>query len=190
MKLHYLLHPLSYVAIGALCLMPYAYLYVSIQDELQGVEALEREISTLSIKEVQAKEISQRAETLAKDLAVADHFYLDKHVETLSFLGQKKGVYPSDVLDNRLLFAEEKITKDDAFIEVEERQQHPVALNMEDLKHLLSSIEGVSVDSFTPKPGRPQLIIRDFHLKKAPISSEEEIFIVDMKLIKREKKPS
>ncbi len=190
MKLYYLYHPLAYIAIAIACCIPFFCLYLHVQEKLDVVENLEKEMRILSSREVYAGRINEQGEILSKQLNRADHFYLDKNIETLSFLGQKLGSlrsFSSEILDNRLLFAEEKITKDDYLIEVEEKQQHPVALNMEDLKRLLSSIEGVTIGGFTPKNGRPQLIVRDFYLKKVPASSEEDLFIIDMKLIKREK---
>jgi hypothetical protein len=133
-----------------------------------------------------------------------DPHYLDKHVEPLTFLLPEIKKLETIQLenpdeeqiakrlqwlkegDNRLRFSEEQIRANALFRETEEKQQHSVELNEEDLKKLLCLIEGITIWPYGPKEGRPQLIIKEFKLTKKELSSYEKVFVVSMQLIKRE----
>ena len=70
--------------------------------------------------------------------------------------------------------------------EVEEKQRHPVQMDESDLKQILSLIEDLPVDSFLPSAGSPQLLIKEFRLKKQETPLHTEVFEVEMDLLKRE----
>jgi len=129
-----------------------------------------------------------------------DPHYLDKYIETLTFLVpelkkleasenteemQKRLQFIKDGA-NRLVFSEEEVRMAERLREIEEKQQHSVEMNEEDLKKLLCLIEGVTIWPYGPKEGRPQLIIKDFKLSKKKLSSQDKVFVVSMELIKRE----
>lgn len=137
-------------------------------------------------------------------LKTADRSYLDKHVEPLvllepetrriqAFLShQKENHSLARRLEflksgkNRIALVEEKRRAAQQLQEVEEKLQHPIELNEEDLKKLLVLIEGVTINPYSPVQGRPQIIFKEFDLVKQMASSEEEIYMIDFKLIKRE----
>ena len=150
------------------------------------------------------QESEKKESTILASLKNPDAHYLGKYVETLTFqLSEIKkfetiqAENPDDELisrrlvflkegGNRLLFSEEHIRTNELFRETEEKQQHLIELNEEDLKKLLCLIEGITIWPYGPKEGRPQLVIKDFKLSKKEVSSQEKVFVVSMQLIKRE----
>ena len=91
-----------------------------------------------------------------------------------------------DSEDNRLTFIEEEIRSSSTMKETEERQRHTVQMDEEDLKKLLSLIEEVSIDSFSPAENSPQIIVTDFQLEKKESPIKTKVFEIEMKLLKRE----
>jgi hypothetical protein len=136
----------------------------------------------------------------------ADRFYIDKYLETLSFLepeieSLQKVInnknFPEDEAvkrrlelltgpGNTLIFSEGVVQKYPFFQETTETLVHPVEVNISDIKKILARIEGTEINSFTPGPNRPQLLILEFKIDKKIISEKNEDFILNLKLLKRE----
>ena len=73
------------------------------------------------------------------------------------------------------------------FREVEEKQKHPVEINEEDLKKIISVLEGVDISPYLSPEKHPQFIVKQFDLtKKTDEDSKEKVFILSMQLLKRE----
>lgn len=170
------------------------------------------------MREIQESLTQLRYETLLKDkkqafnVAVrrcfkdADHFYIDKHLETLVFLEpeieglQKILAEKNAILDegfkkrldflthgsNNLTFSEGVVQKFPFFHETLETLVHPVEINSQDLQKILARIEGVTIGPMPPGPGRPQLLITEFKLDKKKISERNEVYLLNLKLLKRE----
>jgi hypothetical protein len=171
---------------------------------LQSLSKLEEEMERIHAKMVVFQETERKESFLLSSLKNPDPYYLDKNVETLTFLLpeiKKLEAIQSENPDeeqiakrlqmlkdgsNQLRFSEEQICSNELFRETEEMQQQIVELNEEDLKKLLCLIEGVTIWPYGPKEGRPQLIIKDFRLSKKELSSHEKVFVVSIQLIKRE----
>jgi len=162
---------------------------------------------TINLLEIQALEVAswqQKNQSCLDELHQTDRSYLEKHLESFVLLEpeirrlqatlqhQKEKLILSKRLEflkngnNRICFAEEKRRSSDAFQEVEEKLDHSVEMNEEDLKKLLALIEGVSIPPYHPLPGKPQLIFREFNMTKQLTFSEEEVYVIDFKLLKRE----
>lgn len=136
----------------------------------------------------------------------ADHFYIDKQLESLTFLEDEVeglnelaslssyGNHPAmkrrlDFLtgqENRLIFTEGVVQSYDGFQETQETLLHPIEVNGEDLKKLLARIEGRDIGPYSASPDRPQLIITDFKLDKKNTFGSNEVFILNLRLLKRE----
>ncbi|MBF8264019.1 MAG: hypothetical protein HW387_1684 [Parachlamydiales bacterium] len=84
--------------------------------------------------------------------------------------------------ENRLSFAEENIRSSKRIKETEERLQHPVEIDAQDLNRLLCWIEDVPVSGYTPHPHSPQLLIQDFTLTK----KEGAIYVLNLSILQRE----
>jgi hypothetical protein len=170
---------------------------------VQKLNRIEEEIESVQVRISQAQEIQRKDSSVLASLKNPDPHYLDKNVEALTFLLPEMKKLEAIQLENpedeqigkrlqflkegnRLAFSEEQIRSNEMFREIEEKQQHPVEMNEEDLKKLLCLIEGITIWPYGPKEGRPQLIIKDFKLSKKELSSQEKMFVVSMQMIKRE----
>lgn len=178
-------------------LLPTLFLLTSTLSDLDDLNEVEVAISELAAKEEQLKGRGASEEAFLAKMQRADHSYIDKYLETLVFLGEeiaelemqkdplsKKRLEFLKSNNNRLLFGEDQIRKGSLFQEVEERLLHPVEMEEEDLKKMLSLIEETS--PFPCVTDAPQLIIKHFELIKKSLSSEQEVFVISMQLIKRE----
>lgn len=136
----------------------------------------------------------------------ADHFYIDKQLETLTFLEPEieslqkllnnKNLAADEAIRKRLelltgpgnvlSFSEGVVQSTPFFQETTETLVHSVEINGTDLQKLLAKIEGREIGPFTPGPNRPQLIILDFKLDRKSINEKNEVFTLNLKLLKRE----
>ncbi len=198
---------LSTLSIGILLLaapVPFFIFLFHFIFGMQKLEQLEGEMHRIHQKMVFLQETQRKESFLLASLKNPDPHYLDKHVETLTFLlpeiKKLEAIQSEDSEDehvakrlqwlreggNRLRFSEENIRANELFRETEEKQQTAIELNEEDLKKLLCLIEGTTIWPYGPKEGRPQLIIKDFKLAKKELPSHEKLYTVSMELIKRE----
>lgn len=136
----------------------------------------------------------------------ADHFYIDKNLETLTFLepeveGLQKLLVSNNVADdetikkrlefltssgNNMVFSEGIVQSSPLMQETTETLVHPVEMNNADLQKVLAKVEGIEFESFTPGPSRPQLIVLDFKLDRKSLTEKSEVFVLNLKLLKRE----
>jgi hypothetical protein len=185
-----------------LALLPACLILLQFYSSMQEFELLSDHCEALHRKSLPLQK-KQALNGHFNEMKRADHFYIDKYLETLQFLQpeikrlneyalQKQQdealKHRLDFLqkNNRLLFAEEAMKRGKVFQEVNERQQHPIELNEADLKKLLCAIEGVVIDGNLPPEGRPQIIIKDFELSQKTLSSQEKVYVLMTQLIKRE----
>jgi FtsZ-binding cell division protein ZapB len=135
----------------------------------------------------------------------ADHFYIDKYVESIPLLSHeidnlKKVLNQQYLIENeaakrrletlqtgnRIQFSEGVVQSYPYFHETTEALMHPVEVDTADISQILSRIEGVTIGSETTGPNRPQLIITDFKIDKKETGSKNEVYLLNMKLLKRE----
>jgi hypothetical protein len=154
----------------------------------------------------------QQEKRQATNLAVirhfqdADHFYIDKHLEVLTFLEPEVEALQKIAKDknftddeqvkkrleylsgpgNTLRFTEGVVQKYPQFQETTETLIHPVEVNMNDLQKILTFIEGIPLGSYKPAPHRPQMLILDFKLDKKQLPDKNEVYTLNLKLLKRE----
>lgn len=136
----------------------------------------------------------------------ADHFYIDKHLETLTFLEHEidhldkivsnENFAEDEAIKKRLefltgslnsmIFSEGVVQSHPLFQETTETLVHPVEVNISNIQQLLSHIEGVDIANFSPPPHKPQLIVLDFKLDKKCLNEKNDVFLLNLKLLKRE----
>lgn len=136
----------------------------------------------------------------------ADHFYIDKYLETLVFLEPEIETLQKIVNDknfadderikkrlefltsqaNGLVFSEGIVQSFPLFQETVETLVHPVEINVQDLQKILARVEGLKIGSFTPGPNRPQLVVTEFKIEKKKNIDKNEVFAINLKLLKRE----
>ena len=88
--------------------------------------------------------------------------------------------------NNQLQFSEDCIRPSSKIQETEELQLEPILLNFSDLENLLCLIEGIHIGEFHSVEKQPQLVIRNFHLRKTPFFENKELFLLKLQLLKRE----
>jgi len=195
---------MAWVAYLILGFLPFSCMILFFYTRMEKLNQYQERLEQVHKKAIVQKIHREKESAFLTKIKHADHFYIDKHLETFTFLENEikrlqACAYEPEQEDaakrrlsflkeesNRLLFTEEKIRRNETIQEIEEKQQHPVEMNEEDLKKLLTLIEGTIISPYLPKENRPQLIIKNFELSKKPVSSEEDVFVVNMQLIKRE----
>lgn len=190
------------VLIGLLPLFIVLIYFFSQKSELAQWESTLQEIQY----QVVMKEKKQALNLIVRQhFHEADHFYIDKHLETLVFLEpeietlQKIVNNPNFADDDRIkkrleyltsgnnmVFSEGVVQSFPLFQETTESLVHPVEVNTDDLSKILSYTEGIEIGAYTPKPHRPQLIITEFKLDKKKVYDNNEVYVLDTKLLKRE----
>jgi hypothetical protein len=184
--------------------LPIIYFLFHYSVNVEHLKDLDERIEMVHARKEQSEQVQKRQHSVLSSLSQSDPFYIDKYLESLTFLEsdiKKMEMLSSETHSdepienrlsflkegaNRLLFAEEKIVSKDKIREVFEKQQHPIETNEEDLKKLLCLIEGITIWPYGPKEGRPQLIIQDFQLSKKRLGAQDHVFVINMNLIKRE----
>jgi len=196
--------PISFWLILCLSPLPFLYCLFYFITHMQKLDQIEEEMQRIYTKARRIEEVEQKEGVVLSALKSADPHYLDKHIETLSFLlpeikkletirfenpDEEQVIKRLQFLKeggNRLVFSEEKIRSHEFLRETEEKQQHSIEVNEEDLKKLLCLIEGVTIWPYGPKEGRPGLIITDFKLSKKEMAHQEKVFVVNLEILKRE----
>jgi len=189
---------LSLALFPSLFYMGYFFNRMSTLDECQ--EELQRLVKKSEI--LKAKKEGE--EHFLTKLQKADHYYVDKCLESQIFLSPELKKYqaalsydPEDLWTKRrveflkeggntLRFSEQNLKTGQGFQEVEELLQKPVEMNLDDLKKLLANIEDVKIDPYVPEPNAPSLIIKKFELTKKKLKEQEEVYLINLQLIKRE----
>lgn len=197
-----LAHPYFFLLGLVLGIVPFLFLVFSFFSTVEELREIENAIEQLHFKQERLKGQGQSENAFLSKMKNADHFYIDNNLESLTFLESeisqlelqssdsslKKRLEFLKGSSNKFLFAEDAIRRGEFFQEVEERLQHPVEMNEEDLKKILCLIEEIPISPFSPPLNAPQLVIKNFDLSKKNISSEQEVFVINLQLIKREGK--
>ena len=161
------------------------------QATLQGKGALERKM---------------RKEKFLSQFGDADPYFLDRSIESMVFLErekeqlefllnhpalpQKEAVQARLAFlsgpENRLSFREENVRSSAQLKETEEKQRHPVQLDISDLETLLSRIEHCPIGNGVPLDKSPQLLVRDLKLRRITTPLQTEVFELELELLNRE----
>lgn len=198
---------LLYILIVAL--MPVLLSSAYVMTKLKDLDGLNQEFESLKetlLYKDQRQASNKKVRAYFKDI---DHFYIDKELESLSFLEPEIEVlqkivsqknFPDDEVikkrleflsgsGNHLVFNEGVVQNYGPFQEVLETQAHPVEINLNDLKKILSRIEGIEIGENEILRNRPQLLVLDFKLDKKTSPDKNETYQLSMKLLKREFTP-
>jgi len=187
-------------------LVPIVIAWLTFSSKLEEVNLMETKVWQLQ-EQAFSREKKQSANMAVRGrFGDADHFYIDKNLETLVLLepeteSLKKMLrnpdFPEDEnvkkrfdtlsgSGNSMVFTEGVVQSTPLFQEVAETLVHPVEINVGDLKQILCRIEGVPMDGCTPPSNRPHLIVLDFKIEKKNVSEKNQVFLLNLKLLKRE----
>lgn len=146
--------------------------------------------------------LNKQVKALYRD---SDHFYIDKEIETITPLKDEvetlqkilsRGFHTDEEQfrrrlqfhtsgQNSISFVEGSVKSYSDFQETQESLAHSVEADLNDVKAILSRIEGISLDGQPINTLRPHLIITDLKMEKKKGISQE-LFALDIKLVKRE----
>lgn len=190
--------------IFCLSLLPIVFAMFHYNSETQSLQRLESQVSRLQ-EAAQIRNRKQSANALVRSYySDADRFYLEKQTESTHLLEQesealqKLGNQPHMAEDpritrrlgvlagNTLVFTEGMVQSYPFFNEIPEALQHPIEVEVEDIKELLAKIEGTKIGPYEPGPNRPQLLLTDFRLERKAPQGESEIYNLNLKILKRE----
>lgn len=195
--------------------VPLALAWLSSSRTINGVNTTASRLQLLHEKAVLADSREASNKAVMQHFSQADHHYIDKFIEALPLLESEieslEALLQGDEVavderlstrlqslkaDNRLVFTEGNVVSYATFQETLETLSHPVEVDVDDIASLLSRVEGTTLDSYKPGPGRPQLIITKFHIDRqgSPQDSKgkpnshggNEAFLLNMQLLKRE----
>ena len=189
-----------------LCLIPSLVAGLYIWSRVGELTDLDRKMDDVKEQAYLKEKRQALNQTLRAHYKEVDPFYIDKYLETLVFLepevdalqkiSQAKNFSDDEAIKNRLdfltgsgnhlNFTEGVVQRYGTFQETTETLSHPLEVNLKDLHRILSRIEGVRVGEEEPLQGRPQLLILDFSLDKKKSGEKSEVFLLNMKLLKRE----
>ena len=191
------------MSLGCLPLIFVFLLFISQKNEIAELRS-----GLVSIQDQAFIKEKKQAQNLAvrRHYQEADRFYIDKYLETIVFLEPEIEMLQKVASDknfaddervkkriefltsgaNHLVFSEGVVQAYPHFQETVETQVHPVEINETDLQKILSLIEGCLIKPFTPAPHLPQLLITDFKLDKKKVNDKSEVFVLNLKLLKRE----
>ncbi len=178
-----------------------AYLFLQYSD----LQELEEQCAITMQKEEGAFQKKNRAERFANRYANADPYFLNRHIESLSFLEKEQ----EDLLlrlnhpamtkkqtlqerlhflqnSNHLLFTESCVRSSSKIKETEEKQRKSVQMNETDIARLCAIVEDIPIKSFVPIPNMPQLLFLDFRMKKIKTPLYSNVYEVETELLKRE----
>lgn len=192
--------------IGTLSFLPFILIVFLFFSEKGQLEELNSTIEQIE-QQAFAKEKKQAQNvTVRQHFRDADHFYIDKYLETLVFLEPEIDMLQKILSDknfadddrlkkrlefltgeaNSLVFSEGIVQSYPLFQETMETLVHPVEVNNFDLQKILARIEGVEMGEEKPGPNRPQLLITEFKLDKKKAYEKNEVYQLNLKLLKRE----
>ncbi|MBA3816274.1 MAG: hypothetical protein H0X29_07095 [Parachlamydiaceae bacterium] len=187
-------------------LVPIFFGWLTFSSQLDSVSNLENNILQVQSQAFSRENKQSINMAVKQHYSDADHFYIDKNLESITLLepeidslknltsnpnfnddeNVKKRFESLFGPANRLSFTEGVVQSSPAFQEVTETLVHPVEINVNDLRHILCLIEGIPIGNCTPAPNRPQLIVLDFKIDKKSVSEKNEVYLLNLKLLKRE----
>lgn len=191
-----------YVASGCLAFL-FALSCYSFLSKINALQEIEERISFLQGMAQKKATLAKKEEAILSRINGADPSYLKKVVGSIHFMEKEKHRWTiflsqieptqamqerADFLDkhNKLRFLAGESRKTALFTETFFRQKDPIELGEEDLKHLLTSIEGVPISPYMQPPKAPQLLITSFVLEKKEFpGTQDKSYGLSLELLER-----
>ena len=187
-------------------LLPVLGVGVWFYSNYETIEQVDTSLQLLQTRVLQKNRKQSTNLALANHYRMADHFYIDKNLEKLHLLepeiaalkkiSENQNFADNEIVrkrlefltgnQNRLAFTESAVQSTPQFQELTELQNHPVEVNQADIRKILSLIDGTEFTSAKPISGKPQLLLLDFKIDKKSGAEKNEVYNLNMKLLKRE----
>lgn len=187
------------------CLLPFILTILAAKRKSCRFEKLSEQVSRMGLHIEEFLDRQKDRNGFFERYKNVDRRYLDRVMETATFLkpevdllktvcehpafescdSVKKRLSFLTNGENALAFVEGHLRHKNCINEIDIKQKHPIEINHEDLKHLLSLIEGVTIGDYHPLSLPPQLFFRRFILRRNG-DAKKETFLLEMELMKRE----
>lgn len=186
-------------------LLPLIFVLTGFFSQKENLNQLETLIQDVEEKAILQEKRQSNNRAVIDHYREADHFYIDKNLESLIFLepeieslqklvNNKNFAFDEAVKkrldfltsENHLVFTEGVVQSTPHFQETTETLVHPVEVNVDDIQEILSQVEGIEVGSHQPSSQAPQMIVLDFKIDRKSISEKNEVYNLNLKLLKRE----
>ncbi len=187
-------------------LLPVLFAFVNHLSKTSYLNELEQTFERVGMQALAFKQKDFLNASARQTYADSDHFYIDKHleslvlreneIENLTRLIAQANMPDNDLAikrlefltgkSNKLFFSEGIVYATPKYQEVFETLVHPVEVDIEDIQKILAGIEGVPMGGFLPGADRPQLMITEFKLDKKSDASQNEVFLLNVKVLRRE----
>ncbi|MEM8727993.1 MAG: hypothetical protein AAGE99_04715 [Chlamydiota bacterium] len=194
------------VVVGCYFLFPFLFVLfmIHLNHRLDRLKELEGEVDRLAVRMERFGQSQKSRYVFMNCDHDADPHYIDDVLESMIFLQSEeealKLVYGHPAFEtcenvrnrlekltgggNRIIFAASNREVKNGMEEVELSQRDPIEIDTNDLKKILAAVEGVMIGKELPPTGRPQLVVKGFHLSKKKLI-EGETYLLEMELIKR-----
>jgi hypothetical protein len=189
-------------------LVPVVLAFMHIYSKSSEAGALQERVESLTEMALLKEKKQAVNKAVMSHYQDADRFYIDKNIESITLLkpeiealekiSRQNNFIENEEVTNRLkslkernalVFAEGVVQTYPQFSETAETLVHPVEVDLNDLQNLLARIEDVEIGPYKPGRNAPQLIITDFKLEKKTTTENNEVFSLNIKLLKREYVP-
>ncbi len=194
------------VYLGILGIIPVIVVFMSFWQKSSELELVDERIERIQSKAVIRDTKQAINMAVIEHYRKSDNFYIDKYLEKLQFLepeveGLQRIINNKKFADdeearkryeflvgpnNALMYSEGAVLRYPLFREIVETQVRPVEVDKRDIQRILSLIEGVPIGGNTVPPNHPQLIILEFRLDKKTVSEDNEVYLLNTRLLKRE----
>ncbi|MCB1118130.1 MAG: hypothetical protein KDK50_06090 [Chlamydiia bacterium] len=201
-----ILQPYFPLVLLVIFLLPMLFIFQNYTNKSAELEELKEEFNLLKPKLTKALLNSNHTSEFLERYKNTNHFYLEKHLETMQFQTHK--VHSIEQLikipefasaptliaqlsqcrhqNNGIQLKESSSQVSKDIQETELKLMRPILIETEDLFAILSNIENKCIGDHQPEAGCPQLIFRSFDLSKTVSQDHQQIFKLDFELIKRE----
>jgi hypothetical protein len=186
------------------CLLPIFWVAYHFNSTNKSLELLSSHIETVQQQAVLLEQKLMPNKAVQEAFRDADRFYLDKNVQNIVLLQNEialleklvnNATLPPDprltarldaLKKNTIQFSEGTVESYPYFKEIPDSLTHAVEVDVENIRELLSHVEGVTIAPFEPGPNRPQMIVTDFKLERKAGPRQGQLYSLTMKMIKRE----
>lgn len=186
-------------------ILPMVWAFTHVSGKLRRVGSIITQVDTIhSFASLQDKR-QERNRAVIEVHRDADHFYIDKHLETMRFLETEVAAlqkltnqeatagneavsrrFEHLVKNNKMQFVEGVVQTTTSYQETTETLATPVEIDASDLREILAKIDGITIGPYGPASKSPQLLVLSFKITKQTSPQKNEVFLLNLKLLKRE----
>ncbi len=198
--------PMSFLFLASLCsLIPITFCFTTFSHKIHTLYALEKKLNAVETKAHKAATIQKMHSHYLKEFGASDKTFIHEYLEKRLFLEQDVKILSKiqnslshDLFapisqrlhyltsgQNQMKFIQTKQTSNAEFYETFWELNTPVDVNLDDLKKILTLVEGVKIERHLPNPYRPQLLITSFSIENKEYGDGYKIFSLDLNLVQR-----